>query len=370
MHSQENTISTVNTAAKKHRHERVKLFSPLFRNWAHIEREISPREKKVESSFFWRISSLGTLFFFLLSLLPQFLVTAEEFWSSPYQSQIVSFEGYDTGMVEEGFLVKPEIIDAEGDRTKLTDIVSYTIEPGDTLSAIASKFGVTSRTIMQNNGMFDANSLRAGKVLKIIPVDGVVHQVAAGDTLSKIAKKYSVKEEDILTQNNLIVGATLVEGNEVIIPGAKKELPKPPAPPRTFYTNTNIPAANTTGVIGRLLKPTNGIYTQYFHYGHWAVDIAGGRGTPVYAAEAGTVEVAAYGWSGGYGNHIIIDHGNGLKTLYGHNSQLYVSTGEYVGKGTPVAAMGNSGRVYGRTGVHLHFEVRVNGVKQNPLQYF
>ena len=75
------------------------------------------------------------------------------------------------------------------------------------------------------------------------------------------------------------------------------------------------------------------------------------------------------GWNGGYGNVVVIDHGNGIQTLYAHNKTLYVQKGDIVTRGQPIAFMGNTGLVHGPTGIHLHFEVHVNGFKKNPLIY-
>jgi murein DD-endopeptidase MepM/ murein hydrolase activator NlpD len=109
--------------------------------------------------------------------------------------------------------------------------------------------------------------------------------------------------------------------------------------------------------------------TQYFGWTHHAIDIAGPFETPTYAAKAGTVEKAQCGWNSGYGCYVIIDHGNGIKTLYGHHSRLLVSPGEYVETGQTIALMGNTGKVRGRTGIHVHFEIIKNGVRVNPLGY-
>ncbi len=370
--NEENELSTVNKSVRKERHQRLKLISPLFKSWARIEGGLSPKEKKIEHSFFWRVTSLGTLFFFVASLFPQFVTTAEEFWTLSGQAEIPVQFDQNIGLVAEGFLVKPEIIDVgPEDRTGITDIREYTVEPGDTISQIAVTHGVTTRTILQNNEIPNPNALKAGQVLKIIPVDGVLHEVKKGDTLAKIGTKYKTEQEKIIAQNDLLEDEPLVEGDHLIIPGAKKELPKPVYVARPTYSGTYTPPSGGGGSApGRLLRPTSGKYTQYFRYGHWAVDIAAPGGTPIYAAAGGTVIKASYGWGGGYGNHLIIDHGGGLQTLYAHNSKLYVNAGQTVSQGQAIAAMGNTGRVYGRTGIHLHFEVRRNGVKQNPLAYF
>lgn len=99
---------------------------------------------------------------------------------------------------------------------------------------------------------------------------------------------------------------------------------------------------------------------------HTGIDIGATTGSNICAAESGTVILANYGWNGGYGNYIIINHGNGITTRYAHASQLYVSAGQTVSKGQVIAAVGTTGN---STGPHLHFEVRVNGSHTNPLNY-
>ena len=119
-----------------------------------------------------------------------------------------------------------------------------------------------------------------------------------------------------------------------------------------------------------LIRPTTGTITSRFGIrsrdNHKGIDIGADKGTPIYAAASGTVYVSQYGYSGGYGNYIILSHGNGIQTLYGHCSELCVSAGETVSQGQPIARVGSTGI---STGNHLHFEVRVNGVAQDPQNY-
>lgn len=115
--------------------------------------------------------------------------------------------------------------------------------------------------------------------------------------------------------------------------------------------------------------PTSGMISQYYRAGHYAIDISNREKPMVVASKAGTVTTAANGWNGGYGNYVIIDHGDGMQTLYAHCDYLTVEVGDTVDAGDVIGRMGNTGRVYGATGIHVHYEVRVNGTKQNPLAY-
>jgi len=115
--------------------------------------------------------------------------------------------------------------------------------------------------------------------------------------------------------------------------------------------------------LGRFIWPAHGTITTYFLAYHPGIDIAAVEGTPEVAADAGRVVFA--GW-GSYGIYVEIDHGNGFHTIYGHMSQVEVEAGDLVGPGQLIGRMGSTGR---STGPHLHFEVRYQGVAQNPLDF-
>jgi murein DD-endopeptidase MepM/ murein hydrolase activator NlpD len=219
------------------------------------------------------------------------------------------------------------------------------------------------------NDLWNANRLRTSMMLKILPVDGISHLVKKDDTVAKIVKKYEVEKEVIMKQNQLEEGDELLAGSALIIPGAKKSQPvyaSTTAPSNIARYNYNGPST------GRLIWPTltKSRISQGFRRGHYAIDIANRAKGPIFAAASGKVIKADYGWNGGYGNVIIIDHGNGMQTLYAHSEKLYVTNGQYVEQGQTISWMGNTGRVYGVTGIHLHFEVRINGVKYNPMNFF
>jgi murein DD-endopeptidase MepM/ murein hydrolase activator NlpD len=143
---------------------------------------------------------------------------------------------------------------------------------------------------------------------------------------------------------------------------------------RGRLTVPGIPGSAPPLGSGQFQIPANGPMTSPFGYRyhpilgrsklHAGMDFGAPSGAPIYAAEAGTVVTA--GWNGGYGNCVIIDHGSGFTTLYGHASELYVTPGQSVQRGQPVAAIGSTGL---STGPHLHFEVRFNGEPTDPAPY-
>ena len=119
-----------------------------------------------------------------------------------------------------------------------------------------------------------------------------------------------------------------------------------------------------------LIRPVSGVVTSRFGArwgrGHKGTDIGASYGAPIVAAAGGTVSVSQYGYNGGYGNYVIINHGNGVQTLYAHCSSLAATVGEYVSQGEVIAYVGSTGN---STGNHLHLEIRVNGVAQDPQNY-
>lgn len=252
-----------------------------------------------------------------------------------------------------------------------TEIVEYEVQPGDTVSSIARRFGISINTILWANKLTAYSLIRPGDSLTILPYTGIMYTVKSGDTLSKIASIYSIEIDKINSANNLAGG--LKAGQKIILPGATQiSQSQVAAKPSTNYTGISAirdliqaPAAKVTG--NKMAWPTVGSrITQYFSWRHTGVDIANKVGTPLYAADDGVVEISTGGYNGGYGNTIVINHGGGIKTRYAHASKLYVKVGDSVSKGDAIAAMGSTGR---STGSHIHFEILVNGVRKNPLNY-
>jgi murein DD-endopeptidase MepM/ murein hydrolase activator NlpD len=309
-------------------------------------------------------------------------------------------------LVEDGFLMKSSTIGEQASRLAFSDVIIHKVKNGETIGDIARQYNISVDTLMTVNNMQAGTSVQPDQELLILPVDGVLHIVRPGQKLARISELYGVSQDVISRQNN-IRGSFIVAGQQLIIPGAKpiggmvpaiaaiqestgdsglhftdklpskdiqlqlKQAEQEGRRPTAGSSVKNAPAVSVEPTTGILQMPCNNCFiTQYFHAGHYALDIQTRGGGPVFAAEAGTVIRAdSGGWNGGYGNVIEIDHGNGLVTLYAHNRELYVKVGDQVTRGQTIAWMGNTGLVYGATGIHTHFEVRVNGDKKNPILY-
>jgi murein DD-endopeptidase MepM/ murein hydrolase activator NlpD len=293
-----------------------------------------------------------------------------------------TYDGTDDGLyddsLEEEFVspfdnavrVLPEAAPSERPATRTT-IVEYAVQDGDTVASIADRFGLTMSTVLAANGLSSRGLIRPGQVLRILPVDGVIYKIKKGDTLLKIAQTYRSELEKIMEMNGLSSEMVAV-GTELILPDGRAPAPPAPKPPSRLASNIRDvfippPAADRVGT-SKLLWPTAvRRITQYYRRGHTGVDIAGPMGTPIYASDDGVVVTS--GWNrGGYGNMIIVDHGNGILTRYAHHTKNLVGVGDAVKRGDVIALMGSTGR---STGPHLHFEVMLGSTSRraNPLDY-
>jgi murein DD-endopeptidase MepM/ murein hydrolase activator NlpD len=260
-------------------------------------------------------------------------------------------------------------------KNPIAEIITYVVREGDTPGAIARRHGISTATLLSANGLSNSGVIRPGQSLKILPVDGVLYTVRKGDALSKIAVKYGTTVSAILDANSLVDPGQVAIGTSLILPGGKLPVVAPTssaAPSRLANNLIDVfvpkPSASSSTSTARLLWPTAvSRITQYFKKNHSGLDIAGPTGTAIYASEVGKVVFS--GWnSGGYGNMIIVDHGRGLYTRYGHASKLLVKVGQEVTRGEVIALMGSTGR---STGPHLHYEVMVGSVSKrvNPFDY-
>ncbi|MHB8860208.1 MAG: peptidoglycan DD-metalloendopeptidase family protein [Minisyncoccota bacterium] len=236
----------------------------------------------------------------------------------------------------------------------------YVVRPGDTISEISDMFGVSVNTIIWANNLSGVRDVHPGDTLIILPISGITHTVTKNETLKSIANKFGGDVNEIAKYNGLDTQTALVVGSSIIIPGGD-------ITPPTTATHKKRNSGRVAGepYLGGSGSVQSGYYgnpvpgallTQGIH-GWNAVDLGATRGTPILAAADGTVIIARDNgaWNGGYGNYIVITHGNGTQTLYAHMTKTAVSPGESVAAGQIIGYVGSTGM---STGAHLHFEVR------------
>lgn len=275
-----------------------------------------------------------------------------------------SFEPFPAGPIIGGYQ-DPHTNITEKPRS---EIIDYKVESGDTASGVARKFNISTDTIKWANDLKSVDSLSPGQTLKILPVSGVSHIVKSGDTLESVAKKYSAEAQAIVDFpfNGVPDDFKLQVGQLLIIPdGSPPEVaaPKPKPQPQYLAQGPQSPAFQAP-FGAQFIWPTGGQITQYFAWYHPGIDIANRSAPGIAASDGGTVLMAGWPDAQGYGNRVVIDHGNGYTSLYSHLSNIYVSVGETVSRGQLVGQMGSTGR---STGMHLHLEIHYKGVAMNPL---
>ena len=259
--------------------------------------------------------------------------------------------------------------------------VTYTVKSGDTLYGICEELGVTLSELKKMNPKIkETMTLHVGdkfvtqQEIPLITVETVEVSVFAEaieyDTITKKSGSY-YEGESVVTQAGkngkarVTARLTKQNGKTVAREDLSVETIKEPVNKVVVKGTKPVPPKKGTGTFR---KPVNtGVYAGYgMRWGrmHYGLDYAAPTGTPIYAADGGTVVSA--GWSGAYGYTIVIDHGANKKTLYAHCSRLFVSAGTKVYKGQHIAAVGSTGR---STGPHCHFEIFINGANVNPSYY-
>lgn len=300
---------------------------------------------------------------------------------------------------------------------------TYTVKDGDTLETVADRFGVSVPRLISNNPALPSlDRLAEGTVLYVSREPGLILRLGKDDDLLKMAQRFGLSAVRLAAANGVDNPMALREGDMVIIPGieakttyqrlltvraeerrkAEEERQRRLAEQRrqqelrqaerlrqqqlaaqrqrqasqarvnrsttTSARRVNVSTADASGFqwpVGRfVITSYYGVRGAYQRF-HTGVDLAAPTGTPIYASKAGQVDVA--GWSSwGYGIHVILDHGSGVETLYGHMSRLAVRSGQYVDRGELIGYVGSTGW---STGPHLHFEVRIGGATRNPMAY-
>jgi len=247
-------------------------------------------------------------------------------------------------------------------------VVTYLVQPGDTISSIANKFDVSIDTIRWQNDLKSIDAIKPGDKIEVPPVTGMVHKVKRGETVYSIAKKYDVTAQQIINWpfNSYSNDETfaLAAGQVLIVPDGVKPAEILWDPKR--YVAQTTPSAGAVSATGQFIWPAAGTITQRYVWYHRAIDIANSSAPPILAADSGRVILAGWPDNVGYGNRVLIDHGNGLQTMYAHLSGISVSEGQTVNRGDVIGRMGSTGR---STGTHLHFEIRTGGGLVNPLEY-
>lgn len=276
-------------------------------------------------------------------------------------------------------IVDGEALDPEiGSAGTLADVIDgsenavttvYIVQPGDSVALVAARFGISQNTLRFANGMKKTDVLHRGDILLILPVSGISYTVKSGDSVNSIIKKYGLDSEEVsgfLDYNDITNSSPLRVGDRLIIPGVDL------ATTSTSSTSTSTKKPVKTSSGGSTAKVTRGYFIKPVtspscrmsqgKHDAYAVDLACPSGTPIKAAASGKVVRVSPGYSGGYGNLVVIQHPNGMITFYAHmlNGSFKVSLGQHVDEGQVIGLVGSTGR---STGPHLHFEVR-NGV--NP----
>lgn len=231
-------------------------------------------------------------------------------------------------------------------------VIQHTVTQGENLYDIAEKYGIDTETIRGGNPELNGGVIYPGQQLNILSEKGILHTVKPEQTIWHIARQYGVDWQKILADNPGVDAGTLQPGDKVFVRGGA----------------THAEGEVSRGKTDFFAWPAKGGITSVFGYRwgvmHNGIDIAADTGETIGAARGGRVTHA--GWLGGYGMAVIIDHGRGWETLYGHASRLYVTDGDVVRSGQPLAAAGSTGN---STGPHLHFEMRRQGTPVNPLQF-
>lgn len=263
-------------------------------------------------------------------------------------------------------------------QAKVQPSVTVTVRDGQTVWSLAAQYGTSVEAIVAANNLRSATLIRTGQRL-VIPRNAaaatrrpaartrtVTVRLAAGQTLWDLSRAYGVSVEEIAAANQLASPDRVRAGQRLQVPARTVAVSR-----RVAVGGVNrdgVSATRAVRLVQAFIWPARGRLTSRFGWRarrhHDGIDIAAPRGAPIAAARDGVVVFV--GWYYGYGKTVIINHGGGLQTIYGHASALLVRAGQRVSRGQLIARVGSTGR---STGPHVHFEVRINGRPVNPMKY-
>ena len=324
------------------------------------------------------------------------LKTYQDFYTKPSDNnQVISVE------FSESIATKP--VEAQPDQVKLLDqalkelkdgkitTTEYTAQANDSWWLIARKNDMKTKEVLAGNpGMTEDSKIQSGQKIKIVSVSPYLTVMSKGiltstETIAydvvtttdpKLASgKTVVKEQgsdgskvvtySYLQKNGQNISKQVIEEKVTKQPVTQVVSKEPGLTAVSMASAASRGSNSSTGIAWPLRGPINSPYGSRGGSLHSGIDIGGGTGSSYSAAASGNVVAA--GWGGGYGNMILIDHGNGVRTRYAHSSRLLVSIGQQVKQGQSIGLVGSTGH---SSGPHLHFEVIINGSTVNPSSYF
>ena len=264
--------------------------------------------------------------------------------------------------------------------TTVGETNTYTIQDGDTAEGVAQKNGMTLPALKDLNPSVSWSKLKQGQKVylskeaplasvkvtrRVDYIEAIPYETTTEKSDSLYTNEKKVKVKGVRGQTAITADLVLVDNKEISRDIISNAVISEPVTEVLLVGTKPVPAKAATG---KFMRPAGGYVSSPYGYRgrefHTGIDYANPSGSPIYAADGGTVTFS--GWKGNYGKMIIINHGNGYETVYAHCSALSVTVGQKVAKGQRIASVGSTGR---STGPHLHFEIRKNGKHQNPALY-
>jgi murein DD-endopeptidase MepM/ murein hydrolase activator NlpD len=280
---------------------------------------------------------------------------------------LMNYNGLESQVLQPGDMIKVPYIDATGGAAEAapkppTGFRTHTLQEGETFSDVVTRYGLSTDALVgANPDISSLDTLPVGIELLIPPSEGLVITLQRGENVRELLETYNISVLEFMKVNNIQSPLELRAGKMLFLPGVK---------PQVALDRL----AKVREEENRYLWPVQGRITSFFgrrNLGmgtasfHSAIDVAAPTGTPITAARSGTVTYA--GWSErGYGNLVKIQHQGSDETWYAHQSEIFVSVGQYVRQSEVIGLVGSTGL---STGPHLHFELHEAGTAVDPLAY-